>query len=157
MAKNEIGIATPSIVNPLSTEVTDFNRILILEALSKSILSLPEDEQGRYRLSFRWFAQSLTHSGVDAFLELWIAFESLLMKTTNIKPINELLSAMYSIPLQVVQKDFMVGRLQSFRSKIVHRGYMLPVHSLLNDYPIHTYPPQQGAVASAALINSEYA
>ncbi len=134
LATNQIGVHTPSIVNPLSTEVTDFNRLSILHDLSKSILSLPADDQARYGLSFRWFAQSLTHSGVDSFLELWIALESFLMKTTNIRPINEILAAMYSIALRVVQKDFLVGRLQSFRSRIVHKGHRLPVHSLLSDY-----------------------
>jgi hypothetical protein len=134
IAKDQIGVATPSIINPLSTEITDFNRIPILDALSSSILSLPADDQARYRLSFRWFAQSLTHSGVDAFLELWIALESLLMEKTDIKPINELLSTMYSTPLKAVQKDFLVGRLQDFRSRIVHKGLRLPVHSLVTDY-----------------------
>lgn len=134
LSKNQIGIHTASIVNPLSAEVTDFDRIPMLHAISKGILSLPANDQTRYGLSFRWFAQSLTRSGVDAFLELWIALESLLMKTTNVKPINELLATMYSIPLNVVQKDFLIGRLQSFRSRIVHKGHRLPVHSLLTDY-----------------------
>jgi len=107
-------------------------------ALERAALGLsvadPADAE-RLNLAFRWVIQAVYDSGADAYIKYWVALETLAMPdTTNVRPIVEALGRVYGISPSEARTRFMVGRLQSFRSRIVHRGHIPAVHSFLLDY-----------------------
>src|SRR6266545_6605089 len=78
----------------------------------------------RMRLSLRWLASAGHDRGVDSFLKLWIALETLALPEgiTDIGPANALLAEAYGLSRQEVGERFCLGRLQNLRSEIVHNG-----------------------------------
>jgi len=88
--------------------------------------SLPAGERNRVELSLRWFGQAMYSYGVDAFLKYWFAIETLGMQgSSNIRPLNEILAAVYQLDSTTAAKErFHTGLLSSLRSKIVHNGQL---------------------------------
>lgn len=63
--------------------------------------------------------------GVDAFLKYWIAIEIIAMPdSSNIKHLIEILADIYEIRKEDAKKNFGVGKIFGFRSKIVHHGFL---------------------------------
>jgi len=132
--KNEASVWSPIIINPASLKSPDLSSSPTLLALAKGCEVLGEKEKARVHLSLRWFAESFYRFGTDAFLSLWVAFEVLTMPDTNVKHANKLLSGAYRMPIAEVARRFMVGKLQGFRSDIIHGGKKDPIHHVLLDY-----------------------
>lgn len=107
----------------------------LLSQASVHLQALPENVRNRATLSLRWYSKSLREGGIDAFLSIWIAIEVIGMPdTSNIKPAVESLARIYQVDFQTAKDCFQLGRIQDFRSKIVHDGKMFRIHSLLNTY-----------------------
>ncbi len=116
-------------------DVTDA-RLVMLASVENAVSNMQPDEKQRAALSLRWFAAAVHElDGIDSFLKYWIALETLAMpETSNIKPINQLLSAAYGIDIAAAQNKFAVGRLSGFRSRMVHHGQLAPVDAALLKY-----------------------
>jgi hypothetical protein len=109
----------------------------VLDELSAAILRLPEPDQNRLELSLRWFKSALFEmDGSDSFLKLWIAIETLALPQgdTNVRPANEKLARAYGIGLKEAAHRFEIGRIQGFRSDMVHDGIIKPFHAQLRKY-----------------------
>ncbi len=132
--KNEASVWSPTIINPASLVSPDLSSSSTLLALARGCDALGEKDRTRIYLSLRWFAESFYRFDTDAFLSLWVALEVLTMPDTNVKHANRLLSAAYNMPIAEVSRRFMLGRLQGFRSDIVHGGKKDPIHHVLLDY-----------------------
>jgi len=79
-------------------------------------------EKHKIHLSLRWFGMAQASVGVDAFLKYWIALETLAMRDTKVRPINDILSKCYKISAQQSVSRFHVGKLFGLRGEIVHKG-----------------------------------
>jgi hypothetical protein len=130
---NQAGVWSP-IVAPASLAAPDLSLLHTLTPLSTGLCSLGEADRSRVQLSLRWFADSFSRVDVDAFLSRWIAFEVLTMPDPNVKHANQLLAQAYEMTRSEAAHIFMVGRLQGFRSSVVHGGRREPIHHLLLDY-----------------------
>lgn len=95
---------------------------------------LDEEAGARTQLALHWFSQATHDDGLDQFIKLWIALEALAIPNANVRPLNELLASAYGLDYQTNTRKFGVGKLQGFRSRILHNGLILPVHSDLTNY-----------------------
>lgn len=97
--------------------------LLRLRQAGSRIESLSEQLMNRVELSLRWFGQSFESTGVDAFIKLWIALETLAMeRDARVRPVVECLAQAYGITYEQATQRFQVGRLQEIRHRIVHQG-----------------------------------
>lgn len=90
-----------------------------------SVMNLISDSphSERIKLSLRWLDEGKRARGIDSFLKIWFALETLAMPNdTDIHPIREALGSVYQIPAREIDERFRVGRLVGLRSKIVHDG-----------------------------------
>jgi hypothetical protein len=92
---------------------------------------LDEPTQGRVALSLHWQHQSVREEGPrNEFIAMWTGIEALAMPdTTNVKPANELLARAYGITARKANDRFGLGRLQGFRSDILHGDSLPGVHA----------------------------
>jgi hypothetical protein len=110
----------------------NFNKI---KAADTAIQSMPPNEKNRILLSLHWFESAMRSSKVNSFLSFWIALETLGMEDTNIRPLNKSLAQIYSLPSHVdANNKFGLGRIFGLRSRIVHKGHIVPIHQNLQRY-----------------------
>ena len=103
----------------------------LLSQASVNLQAFPENVRNRVKLSLRWYSKSSV-KGLDGFLSIWVAIEVIGMPdTSNVKPAVESLAKIYQVDYRTAVNRFQLGRIQDFRSKIVHDGKMFPIHSLL--------------------------
>ena len=131
---DRVSVCSPTILNPAALRSPDFCAAVELVALSDGFSKQSDDDRARIELALRWFADSFHRFGVDAFLSLWVALEVLTMSTTNVKDANVMLSRAYCVSVATASQRFLLGRLQGYRSSIVHGGDRGPIHHLLLDY-----------------------
>lgn len=137
LGKTERRVIGETIINPFSMPVPNIDdvRLSTISAVDNEIEGLIDQERNRIRLSLRWFQAAIYDIGVNAFLKYWIAIETLAMPdTTNIRPINELLSRIYGLEMESVVQRFKIGRVFNLRGKIVHQGEQIPIRGDLLDY-----------------------
>lgn len=128
---------SPIFENPSVFPRPDFSepRSVLLSKAIKAAANLDNTEKNRFELALHWYESAFRSTGVDSFLKSWIAVEVLMMPdSTNIKSINESLSRAYSLSVDEVKDRFYVGQLFGLRSRIVHKGEVIPVHYLLEWY-----------------------
>lgn len=114
----------------LSTEELD-----LIHIAGKLIDEKELKERRKFELSLHWFEKGMRSMGLDGFINFWVALETLGMEdTTNIKPLNTSLARAYEITEQDAAKKFGVGKIFGLRSRILHNGEDLAIHSLLSDY-----------------------
>ncbi len=94
----------------------------------------PPEKKRKILLSLRWHLKSIQSDGVDCFLNLWIALETLSMNTSNISDMNKLLAAAYSITQPEAAATFGIGRIYGLRCNIVHSGSRQTISTNLTDY-----------------------
>lgn len=85
-------------------------------------------------LSLHWHIKGVQADGLDSFLSLWIALETLTMTSTNVSEMNVALGAAYGIAPALASLEFGAGRLFGLRSRIVHNGVRKRVSADLTDY-----------------------
>jgi hypothetical protein len=85
-------------------------------------------------LSLHWHLKGIQSDGLDSFLSLWIALETLTMTSTNVAGLNNALAAAYGITRELAAEEFGVGRLFGLRSQIVHNGIRKRISTDLTDY-----------------------
>lgn len=95
---------------------------------------LDNSEKNKIHLSLRWLGMAHASTGVDAVLKYWISLETLAMKDTNIRPINEILAKCYNMTFQQAVTRFKIGRLQGLRGDIVHKGKTKGIDSSVTKY-----------------------
>ena len=137
LKSNKRTVFSSSYRNPLTLSGPDVDnqRLQFLKKAHKAMLELPEFEKNRVELSLRWYFESLQSDGVDIFLKNWFALEALGMsEKENIKPLNKSLADAYGMPFAEVRTRFQVGKIYSFRNRMVHRGEIFPIHANLSDY-----------------------
>jgi hypothetical protein len=111
----------------------------LLSQSSVNLQALSEDVRNRVRLSLRWYSKSVkeqlaAEEGIDSFVSIWIAIEVIGMPGTDVKPVVESLARLYQVDYPTARDRFQLGRIHGFRSEIVHKGKMFPIHSLLSSY-----------------------
>ena len=127
--------ATPGRENPVFFGAPDMSQEAnaSVEALARAIEG--SERRDALLLSLRWLDQSLSASGVDAFLRLWVALEIVGMPDeTNVHPLVETLAGAYGIDYPTARTRFLIGPLHGVRSAIVHDGYTGPLGGLLSKY-----------------------
>ncbi|MBI2333222.1 MAG: hypothetical protein HYU84_13880 [Chloroflexi bacterium] len=123
--------------NPFVLPVPDINknRLSFISQIDTAIAAKSPTEAYRIALSLRWYQAAIYEDGVDAFLKLWIAIETLAMPdTTNIRPIKEALAKIYRINIEDVEPRFLIGRIFDLRGKIIHQGKQLRFRLGLLEY-----------------------
>ncbi len=111
---------------PVVSEITKADR---------AITTLQEPAKNRVHLSLRWLTSALNHRGVDAFVEYWIALETLSMpNTSDIRPLVNNFVDIYNLSYDEAKERFGIGKLFGLRSRIVHDGQIVPVHAQLLSY-----------------------
>ncbi|MGA0588388.1 hypothetical protein ACO2Q2_14865 [Dyella sp. KRB-257] len=98
------------------------------------IQELPPDQRRKTKLSLHWHLKGIQSEGVDSFLSLWIAIETLSMRSTNISDTNEVLAESYKITNAEAASEFGIGRIFGLRSDIVHNGLRRNISTHLTDY-----------------------
>lgn len=130
-------VVSPIFENPNWFPKVDMaaDKIALTSIVGQKVALLEEARRTRIELSLRWFENALYDMGVDAFLKYWIAIETLGMPdTSDIRPLNELPSAAYSVSSDDVKHLFKIGRIFGLRSRIVHDGQIIPFHAQLGRY-----------------------
>ena len=130
----QVGVWTPAMLNPAGLGSPDFTNFGELLQASGSIAKMPAADRTRLMFSMDCYYRNLSLTGAEAFVELWIAFESCAMNGTNVRSANSLLSKTYGIQGADVQKQLLTGRLQGIRDKIVHKGDYRNIQIVLIDY-----------------------
>lgn len=92
------------------------------------------NQRAKICLSLHWHMKGVQTNGLDSFLSLWIALETLTMDSTNIAGMNRALASAYATTAASASKEFGAGRLFGLRSKIVHNGLRHSVSADLTDY-----------------------
>jgi len=112
------------------------SKLQLLSQCSLNMQALPKNVRNKVALSLRWYSKSLKEqNGIDGFLSIWIAIEVIGMPdTTDVKPAVTSLAQIYQIDYQTAKDRFQLGKIQGFRSGIVHNGKMYSIHSLLTAY-----------------------
>jgi hypothetical protein len=100
----------------------------------ESIKALPDDQRQKTQLSLHWHIKGIQSDGLDSFLCLWIAIETLSMKTANVAGTNDTLGKIYGISRSDAAAEFGIGRIQGLRSRMVHHGYRKAISTDLIDY-----------------------
>ncbi len=100
----------------------------------ETIKALPDDQRQKIQLSLHWHIKGIQSDGLDSFLCLWIAIETLSMKTANVANTNDILGKIYGISRSSAATEFGVGRIQGLRSRIVHEGQRKTISTDLIDY-----------------------
>jgi hypothetical protein len=113
-----------------------FNKGIQIDDFSKKVESLDENIQNRIHLAMRWLdGAKHEQNSLDEFLKLWFAIETLIMPdTSNIKPIKDFLQSAYSLDSNTISYTFNIGKIFNLRSKIVHEGKNIGIHSQLIEY-----------------------
>ena len=125
--------ATPGIEQPayFGPPLVNEERLGLLERVAQTLEQLPAKERNRADLAIRWISDAMTSGGVDHFLRIWTALETLAMPdTTNVRPMNEMLSRAYKISFEEAASRFQVGRICNLRGDILHQGLRPPVHKV---------------------------
>jgi hypothetical protein len=123
--------------NPFALPVPDIkkSRLSFISQIDTAITAKSPPEAYRIALSLRWYQAAIYEDGVDAFLKLWIAIETLAMPdTTNIRPINDALAKIYRLNIEEVEPRFQIGRIFGLRGKIIHQGEQLRFRLGLLEY-----------------------
>ncbi|GAA0887472.1 hypothetical protein [Rhodanobacter soli] len=92
------------------------------------------NQKQKITLSLHWHLKGIQSDGLDSFLSLWIALETLAMTSTNIADLNSALAAVYNITRESASAEFGVGRIFGLRSQIVHNGIRKRISTDLTDY-----------------------
>lgn len=122
-----------------SPELDDLELARLSSAV-QGLADLSDGQRNRTLLSLRWFERGTDGDGIDAFLRLWIAIETLAMPdTTNISPLVSLLASSYGISAKEVQGRFAVGRVFGLRGAIVHAGKRPSVTGIFLDFVAAIY------------------
>jgi len=124
------------IVNSSTYPTPDLSsqRINLIETATSQLSQLPVALKNRVWLSLRWYEASLRSTGVDGFLQAWIALEVLGIDKADIRPVNEALARIYGITLNEAKQRFDVGRICGIRSRIVHDGELVSISQPISDY-----------------------
>jgi hypothetical protein len=133
---DQVEYCSAPIKNPLSMrqpELTE-SELSRLRSAVEAIAELPEATQNRIRLSLRWFEHGTRSDGIDAFLQLWIAIETLTMPGTDIRPLLNLLSGAYGISARELRERYALGRICGLRGDIVHQGRRPPMLGVFLDF-----------------------
>lgn len=123
---------SPIIENPnaFPAVIPSASRIALVGELFLKLSMLPTDDQNRIHLALRWYEQAIFDSGVDGFLKFWIAIETLAMPdTSHIRKLEILLGSAYKLDEESVRSTFLIGRIFGLRSRIVHSGNLVSIHS----------------------------
>jgi len=96
--------------------------------------ALALEVQQKVRLSLHWHIKGVQSDGLDSFLSLWIALETLSMQSANIADVNDQLGNLYGISRSEAAAEFGVGRICGLRSRVVHNGERKNISTDLTDY-----------------------
>src|SRR6266567_2096216 len=117
------------------SELETRNSIIVAEALLSALNSPNMVYEMVYENIVEISTIKSSVQGLDGFLSIWIAIEVIGMPdTSNIRPAIESLAKIYQLDYRTAVNRFQLGRIQDFRSKIVHNGQMFPIYSLLIEY-----------------------
>ena len=133
----EVSIIGPAFRNPGSNPPPDISddRLARARELNAAIGAIEEHERNRVLLSLRWHGEARDGSGIDAFIYQWVALEALGMTDRkNVAPLNGALATAYGITIPEARARFQLGKIFSFRSRIVHSGFIPSINSALLDY-----------------------
>jgi hypothetical protein len=135
---DKVSNVSPVVVNPFAFPAPNLSdaAFKLISMANRNMHSLDELQRNRVVLSLRWFEQALFElGGVDAFLKFWIAVETVGMPdTSNIRPLVESLASAYCETSEDIKSKYKIGRLFDLRSRIVHEGSIMPIHSGLLKY-----------------------
>ena len=93
-----------------------------------------QNHKQKITLSLHWHLKGIQSDGLDSFLSLWIALETLAMTSTNITDLNSALATAYGTTRESASAEFGVGRIFGLRSQIVHNGIRKLISTDLTDY-----------------------
>jgi hypothetical protein len=123
--------------NPHSDPEPDISeeRLRKVSELAAAIEALEEHERNRVRLSLRWHGEARDGTGVESFVNEWVALEALGMTAQkNVAPLEAVLAKAYGISIAEAKREFRVRSIFSFRSQILHQGHVPSIHASLMDY-----------------------
>lgn len=99
-----------------------------LNAAASNASSLPDKTRNRVGLSLRWYEMSIRDSGVNEFIKLWLAIETLAMPdTTDIKMLIGILSKGYSVSYDEAKTRYCIGEIFGLRALVVHQGKIVGI------------------------------
>lgn len=135
--EDKISVATNVVENPNvfpKPNLSSGSLALLVRAIEQ-IEKLPTLERNRIELSLHWLESSLRSQGLDTFIKAWIALEILAMPDgTNIKPINDFLADVYGMSSAEAHHTFLVGKIFGLRGRILHKGELLPLTFVVEEY-----------------------
>jgi hypothetical protein len=137
VSANTYSAVSPTLENPLTFPAPDLSpgRLGLLAKAGSSVASLGAAVRSRIELSLRWYEQGMTSFGVDAFIGLWIAIETLSMPdSTNIGPLVALLARAGGLSESQVRQRYLIGRVFGLRGLIVHNGGRPAIQGALLDF-----------------------
>lgn len=106
-----------------------------VSALDKSISLLDPKRHRRFQQALHWYDIGIRASGIDCFVNLWIALEALVLRTgTNIGPLKESVARAYGMKRDVASQHFGIGRIYGIRGSIFHGQERLQVKIELLSY-----------------------
>jgi Apea-like HEPN len=112
------------------------NATKLLRQADAAIAKSDQKQRTSMSLALRWFKSAVFETdGISGFVKYWVAIETLAMPdTTNIAPINQMLSDAYGMSIEGVRHRFLVGRLLNLRSEIIHNGHLGAINANLFRY-----------------------
>jgi hypothetical protein len=124
---------TPIAFGPARTSAEDFQ---VTADAARSLEALDPAARERVELALHWQDESVRAGDPRSeFISLWTALEALAMPdTTNIRPAAELLGSAYGMSRSDAASRFGLGRLQGFRSEILHGDALPGIHGDLVNY-----------------------
>ena len=129
--------SSPMFTNPHAFPVPDVSveRCKFIRDAALKLQQQRVDIRHRIELSLHWFEKGIRAVGLDGFINCWVAIETLGMPdTTDIRPLNHLLTSAYNISQDEARDKFGVGKVFGLRSRILHNGEDLPINQLLSEY-----------------------
>jgi hypothetical protein len=124
-------IARDLFITPLPTQ----ERKRLARSLEDSINGLPDAEQRRIRLAQHWFDRGTRSQSTDAFINLWVALEALVLEgSANIGALKRAVGRAYGLGAEEANRRFGLGRIYGYRCDLFHGQRRIQPDSLLLGY-----------------------
>jgi hypothetical protein len=125
------------IENPEKINKLDINKenMQIFSGIIDQIENIDEINKNKVLSSLRWYRKANGQFGVEGFIYLWTALEIIGKNgTQELRLLKEKMVIMYDLKDEEIENKTYIGHIESFRGKVLHRGFDNPIDGKILDY-----------------------
>ncbi len=132
-----VQLSGPTFINPTTIRMTEINTrsVDFFNLLLKNYGSSDIQKQNQIQSALRWYQKAAKSNDTASFICLWTAVEILGKDgNVNLNILKRKMIQIYSIAEEEIEDVFCIGHIESFRGKVIHKGFDEPMHGHLLEY-----------------------